>query len=470
MVSTPTCGACFGGRSGILAAGEGAVTTTNRNFRGRMGSPEAEVYLANAWVAAAAAVAGEIVDPADVLGERRVIIEGRAVVIPGDDVDTDVMYPGQYLNIDDPEQMGTHLFEGFDPSLRDQLGADTILVAGAELRHRLLARARAAGDEGVGRAVPWSARASRASSTATASTSACCVLEAPEAAGRRTARLADPDRHRQPARSTSTARRSHAARCRRSSRAPVLRRPRALGERELRAVDVIVRDLGDAWQIVLQTDHADLSAAFARAGRRRSPSSDSLKIATERHDDGWAVWEQSPRVDDDGKPVNFLEVDVRSHLAFYRAGIAAITEQDAHAGLLVSMHGAGIYRQRYGLDPGLGLTRAAEVQERGGGVRRRAGGEVRRRPGRAPRRLRAAPALRPPLAVLLHARRGGGRGGRAPGLWPRARRPVARSHHPYPFGEAPARFSLVRRVLPKARARYDVLGTPPEQVAITLEA
>src|SRR5438874_13768729 len=71
MVSTPTCGACFGGGSGVLAAGEAAITTTNRNFRGRMGSPEAEVYLGNAWVAAAAAVAGEIVDPAEILDPVR---------------------------------------------------------------------------------------------------------------------------------------------------------------------------------------------------------------------------------------------------------------------------------------------------------------------------------------------------------------------------------------------------------------
>ena len=70
VVSTPTCGACFGGHSGVLAAGETAITTTNRNFRGRMGSPDAGVYLANAWVAASAAVAGEIVDPADVIGAR----------------------------------------------------------------------------------------------------------------------------------------------------------------------------------------------------------------------------------------------------------------------------------------------------------------------------------------------------------------------------------------------------------------
>ena len=67
MVSTPTCGACFGGGMGILAPDERAIATTNRNFRGRMGALESEVCLANAWVAAAAAVAGEIVHPADVL-------------------------------------------------------------------------------------------------------------------------------------------------------------------------------------------------------------------------------------------------------------------------------------------------------------------------------------------------------------------------------------------------------------------
>lgn len=66
MVSTPTCGACFGGSNGVLAPGENAVTTTNRNFRGRMGSPEAGVHLANAWVAAAAAVAGELVHPKEI--------------------------------------------------------------------------------------------------------------------------------------------------------------------------------------------------------------------------------------------------------------------------------------------------------------------------------------------------------------------------------------------------------------------
>jgi uncharacterized protein DUF3891 len=126
---------------------------------------------------------------------------------------------------------------------------------------------------------------------------------------------------------------------------------------------VIVRDVGDAWQVVLQTDHADLAAGFARAWADRGPRHDSLALATERHDDGWAVWEASPQVDDAGKPVSFLEVDVTAHLAFYRACIAAVTDEDPYAGLLVSMHGAGIYRQRYGSDPALKLTRADDVQE-----------------------------------------------------------------------------------------------------------
>ena len=64
MVSTPTCGACFGGSNGILADGEVAVATTNRNFRGRMGATTSGIYLANAYVAGAAAGAGELVDPA----------------------------------------------------------------------------------------------------------------------------------------------------------------------------------------------------------------------------------------------------------------------------------------------------------------------------------------------------------------------------------------------------------------------
>ena len=62
-ISTPTCGPCLGGHMGILAAGERAVATTNRNFVGRMGHPESEVYLASPAVAAASAVLGRIAGP-----------------------------------------------------------------------------------------------------------------------------------------------------------------------------------------------------------------------------------------------------------------------------------------------------------------------------------------------------------------------------------------------------------------------
>ena len=67
-VSTPTCGPCLGGYMGILAAGERCVSTTNRNFRGRMGHVDSEVYLASPYTAAASAVKGYIASAEEVLG------------------------------------------------------------------------------------------------------------------------------------------------------------------------------------------------------------------------------------------------------------------------------------------------------------------------------------------------------------------------------------------------------------------
>ena len=71
VVSTPTCGPCLGGHMGILAKGERALATTNRNFVGRMGHPESEVYLSNPAVAAASAVLGRIASPEEVFTDDR---------------------------------------------------------------------------------------------------------------------------------------------------------------------------------------------------------------------------------------------------------------------------------------------------------------------------------------------------------------------------------------------------------------
>ncbi|MCX5828001.1 MAG: 3-isopropylmalate dehydratase large subunit [Deltaproteobacteria bacterium] len=72
IISPPTCGPCLGGHMGILADGERAVATTNRNFTGRMGHPGSEVYLANPAVAAASAILGRIAGPDELKGVHKI--------------------------------------------------------------------------------------------------------------------------------------------------------------------------------------------------------------------------------------------------------------------------------------------------------------------------------------------------------------------------------------------------------------
>jgi hypothetical protein len=240
---------------------------------------------------------------------------------------------------------------------------------------------------------------------------------------------------------------------------------------------VIVRDRADSWQVVLQIDHEDLSGAYARAWAEQGPRHASLEIAAARHDDGWAVWERAPVIDTAGKPVNFLDVDISSHLAFYRACIAAVTEHDPYAGLLVSMHGAGIYQQRYGRDPSLGLSRAAEAQalvddfvaeQESGFERRREQASVSDE-----ERWRDYELLQlfDRLSLYFCMRDvevDGAQPVELQGYTVELLGPWRVRMSPFPFGDSPARFELVRRVLPK-NGRAGVLAAPAERVAIMIE-
>lgn len=245
---------------------------------------------------------------------------------------------------------------------------------------------------------------------------------------------------------------------------------------------MIVRDAGAAWQVVLQTDHADLSAGFARAWTDRGPRHASLVVATERHDDGWAVWEQAPLLEPTTrKPLNFLDVQVPAHLAFYRAGIAAIADEDPYAGLLVSMHGAGIYRHRYGTQPELQLTHAEEVkslvddfvdeQEARYADRMEASGATDDERWADYHRLQLYDRLS--LSFCLKDV-DAGEGDEVAGYRLTPLAPWRVRIEPYPFGERPARFSLLRRLLPKRDRtlgdfRRELLDSAPERVEIEIE-
>ncbi len=151
----PGCGPCIGLGTGLVEDGEVAISATNRNFKGRMGSRDAEVYLGSPAVVAASAKAGYICAPQsweDVeLGVRIRTVEqelprmggeivdgfprrisGRAVLLPVDNLNTDGIYAGKWTYRDDLtlEQMKAVIFENYDPELGGCIKSGDILVAG----------------------------------------------------------------------------------------------------------------------------------------------------------------------------------------------------------------------------------------------------------------------------------------------------------------------------------------------------
>ena len=125
---------------------------------------------------------------------------------------------------------------------------------------------------------------------------------------------------------------------------------------------MIVHRVGDAAEIVMQVDHSLVAGSLASLWPGLEPRESVLTAAT-LHDAGWRSWEAAPRLDPEtGRPQNFLRVDIDLHLQFYEAGIAEVTARNRYAGMLVGKHLAGIYRQRYGTQAALRMTRAADAQ------------------------------------------------------------------------------------------------------------
>ncbi len=153
----PGCGPCIGLGSGLLEAGEVAISATNRNFRGRMGSREAEAYLASPEVVTASACAGYITGSPQQLQarpplQRRIVesegsisvdesteilegfpasVEGRALWLDADSLDTDGIYGKDYTYRDlSPEEMADVVMRNYDPAFADLAQEGDIVVAG----------------------------------------------------------------------------------------------------------------------------------------------------------------------------------------------------------------------------------------------------------------------------------------------------------------------------------------------------
>ncbi len=152
----PGCGPCIGLGTGLLEDGEVGISATNRNFKGRMGSPNAKAYLASPAVVAYSAIKGFISSPFEVkrkninaelktntkpekessaiiiIEKFPKIIEGKLIFCPQNNMNTDGIFPGKYTYLDDftPEDQANVVMENYDPDFKNIAGKGDILVGG----------------------------------------------------------------------------------------------------------------------------------------------------------------------------------------------------------------------------------------------------------------------------------------------------------------------------------------------------
>ena len=120
---------------------------------------------------------------------------------------------------------------------------------------------------------------------------------------------------------------------------------------------MIFQEQGDQLLVIRQTDHALLSGFFARAWGnelfKRPELFDSFCLAAREHDNGWSEWELAPQIDPKTRlPYSFMSIPTEEHVALYQRGIDRIVQADRYAGLLVSMHCAGLYDRARATLPG----------------------------------------------------------------------------------------------------------------------
>ena len=132
---------------------------------------------------------------------------------------------------------------------------------------------------------------------------------------------------------------------------------------------MIIQEQGDQLVVVRQTDHAILAGFFARElgneNVARPEPNDSFRLAVAEHDNGWTEWELNPQIDfATFGPYTFMSIPTAEHIELYKRGIERIVQADPYAGLLTTMHVAGLYDRARATMPGFSAkyVRSTETQ------------------------------------------------------------------------------------------------------------